>query len=138
MLTKDPRYSWEAYVLIYKVMDFMQAEKGLEPGDPRGHVTGQQLLEALRVHARRTYGCDARRKLNSLGIYTCEDVGEIVFNLVDHGLLRKTDRDSREDFKNGYDFARVFPGPLSNMASVWFWVLVLSLILLFLILKMGD
>jgi uncharacterized repeat protein (TIGR04138 family) len=27
---------------------------------------------------------------------------------VENGLLRKTDKDSREDFKGGYDFKRAF------------------------------
>jgi uncharacterized repeat protein (TIGR04138 family) len=33
---------------------------------------------------------------------------EIVFNMVDHGLLSKTEQDSRDDFKGGYDFYEAF------------------------------
>ena len=37
--------------------------------------------------------------------------GEIVFNMVGEGLLGKTENDSREDFKNVYDFDVVFRQP---------------------------
>jgi uncharacterized repeat protein (TIGR04138 family) len=37
-----------------------------------------------------------------------EDFGELVFNLVDADLMRKTETDSREDFKDGFDFEEAF------------------------------
>ena len=45
------------------------------------------------------------------GIRNCKDFGEIVFNMVETGLLAKTERDSREDFQNGYDFTDAFRKP---------------------------
>jgi uncharacterized repeat protein (TIGR04138 family) len=45
------------------------------------------------------------------GIRTCEDFGEIVFNLVENSLLAKTKKDSREDFKGGYEFSEAFRKP---------------------------
>ena len=41
----------------------------------------------------------------------CEDFGEIVFNMVESSLLGKTENDSREDFKGGYDFFEAFRKP---------------------------
>ncbi len=40
-----------------------------------------------------------------------EDFGEIVFNMVEHGVLSKTDTDSRKDFQGGYDFEKAFRAP---------------------------
>ena len=40
--------------------------------------------------------------LEEWGIRTCQDVGEIVFTMVEHKLLKKTDKDSRADFENGH------------------------------------
>ena len=37
--------------------------------------------------------------------------GEIVFNMVDNGLLGKTEEDSKEDFLNVYDFDKAFRDP---------------------------
>ena len=38
-------------------------------------------------------------------------VGDIVFNLVDFQLLKKTDQDNREDFGGGYTFEEAFRKP---------------------------
>jgi uncharacterized repeat protein (TIGR04138 family) len=42
--------------------------------------------------------------LNSWGITSTSDFGEIVFNLIRIGHMRKTKEDRREDFDNVYDF----------------------------------
>ena len=42
------------------------------------------------------------------GVHHSRDFGEIVFNMVEIGLLAKTDKDTRDDFQNGYDFTEVF------------------------------
>jgi len=49
--------------------------------------------------------------LNEWGVTRGEDFGEIVFNMVDTGLLGKTEKDSRDDFKGGYDFNEAFRQP---------------------------
>ena len=41
----------------------------------------------------------------------CRDFGEIVFNMVEIGLLAKTEKDTRNDFQNGYDFTDAFRKP---------------------------
>ena len=45
------------------------------------------------------------------GVRNCRDFGEIVFNMVEIGLLAKTDKDTRDDFQNGYDFTEAFRKP---------------------------
>jgi uncharacterized repeat protein (TIGR04138 family) len=45
------------------------------------------------------------------GVRTCEDFGEIVFNLVEIGVLGTTRQDSRSDFAHGYDFFEAFRNP---------------------------
>ena len=45
------------------------------------------------------------------GVRNCRDFGEIVFNMVEIGLLAKTDKDTRDDFQNGYDFTDAFRKP---------------------------
>jgi uncharacterized repeat protein (TIGR04138 family) len=49
--------------------------------------------------------------LNEWGIGKCQDFGEVVFNMVESGLLAKTEKDTREDFKQGYDFTNAFRKP---------------------------
>ena len=50
----------------------------------------------------------AQTVLNSWGIYATADFGEIVFNLIEIGKMRKTADDCREDFENVYDFDEAF------------------------------
>jgi uncharacterized repeat protein (TIGR04138 family) len=68
------------------------------------HVTGQELCEAIRRYALEQYGYMAKTVLNSWGLRNTSDFGEIVFNLIRVGQMRKTPSDTRVDFDNIYDF----------------------------------
>ena len=72
---------------------------------PERHVSGQDLCEAIRRYALSQYGLLAKSVLNHWGVHSTNDFGEIVFNLIDIGQMRKTGADRREDFNNVYDFA---------------------------------
>jgi len=100
---EDDRYGIDAYLFV---LDGVAHTVGKLP-EPR-HVSGQELLEGIRELARERFGPMTRTVLEHWGVNRCEDFGEIVFNLVDAGLLGKTEDDSREDFAGGYDFAQAF------------------------------
>ena len=42
------------------------------------------------------------------GISSSADFGEMVFNLIDREVWQKTDRDSRDDFNDGFDLDTAF------------------------------
>jgi uncharacterized repeat protein (TIGR04138 family) len=81
-----------------------------EPGtrEPQRHVTGQDLCEAIRRYALRQYGYMAKTVLNSWGVCSTGDFGELVYNLIRIGRMRKTKEDRREDFDDQYDFRTAF------------------------------
>ena len=54
------------------------------------------------------YGLMAKTVLNSWGIFSTSDIGEIVYNLIKIGCMRKTREDRREHFDNVYDFQTAF------------------------------
>lgn len=108
ILTRDPRYAAEAYEFVRAALGY--TIRKLET--PR-HVSGHELLEGVREFALAEYGPMTRTVLEGWGIRATEDVGEIVFNLVEAGLLGKTERDSRADFADGYDFDEVFRKPFA-------------------------
>ena len=99
----DGRYAREAYFFVSESLSFTQ-----EMLDQKGHVTGQELLEGVKRYALSEFGYMARVVFESWGVNRTEDVGEIVFNMVNHSLLGKTETDTMEDFKDGYDFRKVF------------------------------
>ncbi len=76
--------------------------------DKPRHVSGQELLEGIRLYALKEYGPLAKTVLNYWGIHETEDFGKIVFLLVDIGLLRKQPEDKIEDFRNIYSFDQAF------------------------------
>ena len=72
------------------------------------HVSGQELCLGLRDFAVRQYGLLARTVFSRWNITQTDDFGRIVFAMVEHGLMRKTDEDSIDDFRSVYDFEEAF------------------------------
>ena len=106
IVLEDNRYSVDAYHFVREGLDF--TVKSLK--SPR-HVNGGELLNGIREYALEEYGPMAKRVLAEWGITCCTDIGCIVFNLVNVGLLGKTEDDSLEDFEKGYDFNDAFLQP---------------------------
>ena len=121
LLKEDRRYAFEAYVFVFEALGYAQnvldmgTESPSEPADrpqqqseeeqtTERHVSGQELCEAIRRFAVEQYGYMAKTVLNSWGINCTGDFGEIVFNLIRIGQMRKTPHDCREDFNDVYDF----------------------------------
>lgn len=111
IIAKDPRYAREAYHFVREALDYTQAKVSRQSHGRLRHVTGQELLEGIREYALTQFGPMALFVLNEWGVHKTEDFGEIVFNMVEAGLLAKTDEDKKEDFAHGYDFEEVFRKP---------------------------
>ena len=119
LLKDDRRYKIDAYAFVFEALNFAHTKLGMgterpaesEEGEPEDtsreterHLTGQQLCEAIRQYALEQYGYMAKCVLNSWGVTNTGDFGEIVFNLINIGQMRKTTEDRREDFDNVFDF----------------------------------
>lgn len=107
LVARDPRYPKAAYLFVQEGL-IKTLKMFWEPGKP-GHMTGPQLLEGLRELAIESFGRRAKATLNAWGIFKCEDFGEIVFNLIEAGLMTKQDTDTKTHFQGGYDFNTAFP-----------------------------
>jgi uncharacterized repeat protein (TIGR04138 family) len=68
------------------------------------HVTGQQLCWAVRDAALRRWGLMARRVLARWNITRTQDIGAIIFALVESDWLRKLPTDKIEDFDDVFSF----------------------------------
>jgi uncharacterized repeat protein (TIGR04138 family) len=111
IVSKDSRYSRDAYVFLREALDHTQKTIVKENRGEMRHVSGQELLAGIREYALGQFGPMTKMILEEWGIRSCHDFGEIVFNMVEVGLLAKTDKDTREDFKDGYDFEDAFRKP---------------------------
>lgn len=103
ILNKDKRYDPEAYSFIMASISYTM--KKLKR---KGHVTGQELSDGVKDYCLEQFGPMSRLVLEKWGVKSTNDFGEIVFNLIDSGLLGKTDEDRKEDFYNRYDFKEAF------------------------------
>ena len=111
ILQKDRRYDRAAYFFVRDALDHTQKLLGRIGTEEEHHVTGQELLEGIRAYALEQYGPMTLAVLHEWGVRGCEDFGELVFNLIEGSIFRKTATDSRDDFKNGYDFFEAFRRP---------------------------
>jgi uncharacterized repeat protein (TIGR04138 family) len=107
----DARFSNDAYHFVQEGLN--HTLKSLKRGGSHAHrhVSGQELLHGLREFALKEYGPMSKAVLNEWGIRTTDDIGQIVFNLVNASVLGKNDTDSPGDFKNVFSFDDAFVKP---------------------------
>jgi len=111
ILATDNRFQRDAYLFMREALDFTQKLVGRENQGKVRHVTGQELLGGLRQYALQQFGPMTPTVFEEWGIDNCKDFGEIVFNMVEIGLLARTEKDTRDDFQNGYNFTDAFRKP---------------------------
>lgn len=124
VVVQDARYTVEAYVFVLHALEHTRSQRN-EHKFKRGrrqpqvrraqqtvagrmrhqHVTGQELCRGARDLARKQYGLLAWPLLQSWGIQSTSDLGEIVYNLIASGDLEKTPNDTRSDFNDVFDLA---------------------------------
>lgn len=110
------RYHADAYRFVFEALQYTQeklqkprgpmmrdSESG-EPEDEEAHISGQELLQGIRELALKRFGLLTRTVFQTWGVQSTSDFGRIVFELVDRGEMRKTDRDSLDDFIGVFDF----------------------------------
>jgi uncharacterized repeat protein (TIGR04138 family) len=130
LLRRDKRFQLDAYVFVFDALRYAHEQLGMgrSPGsiedtvvdretEEDRHITGQQLCEAIRLYAVKQYGGLAKSVLNHWGVYSTGDFGEIVFNLISIGQMRKTDTDRREDFDQVFNFDEAFRDTFGSLTS---------------------
>lgn len=100
---REPRFHERAYLFVLKALEYRQVRL-----PERRHISGRELAEACRDLALERFGVVARLVLEHWGIRSTADIGDIVFTLVDLGLLLSQPTDSRDDFIDVFDFDRAF------------------------------
>ena len=103
VLDKDKRYDPESYAFVMSAL-YLTTQKLRR----QGHITGQELLEGIKEYTLEQFGPMSRSVLEHWGIKTTNDFGEIVFNMIDAGMLGRSGEDSKEAFDNRFDFKDVF------------------------------
>jgi uncharacterized repeat protein (TIGR04138 family) len=108
---RDSRYSADAYLFLRDALDFTIGALSKGKGDDPGHVTGPELCQGVRKYAIEQYGPMVPTILDTWGIRSTRDFGELVYNLIKAGAFSKSSADRIEDFDNVYDFTDAFVKP---------------------------
>lgn len=111
VVANDPRYQRDGYIFLRDALDFTTKQQKKVKGVTVRHVSGPELLEGVRQYALKEFGPMVTTVFDSWGIQSCEDIGNMVFNLIGAGVFGKTEEDSIKDFKNVYDFKEAFVKP---------------------------
>jgi uncharacterized repeat protein (TIGR04138 family) len=100
---REPRFHENAYLFVLSALEYCQARL-----TERRHISGRELAAACRDLALDRYGVMARLVLEHWGIRATADIGDVVFTLVDLGLLISQPNDSRDDFVGVFEFDQAF------------------------------
>jgi uncharacterized repeat protein (TIGR04138 family) len=100
----DGRYGRGAFKFVYDGLSYTVKNITQE----RRHISGQTLCEGLRQMAMEKYGRLALLVLNTWGLKTTRDFGEIVYLLIDHELMSAQPTDTIDDFNDVYEFQATF------------------------------
>jgi uncharacterized repeat protein (TIGR04138 family) len=118
VVREDGRYAPEAFAFVQRGLEFATRRKhGRKSKGRSRHVTGQELCLALRELARREWGALAGVVLRQWNIRRTRDFGEMVYLMIDLGMMGKQDADDITDFDDVYDLdssLRTYEIPFDN------------------------
>lgn len=100
---RERRFHEQAYLFVLSALEFAQHRL-----PERRHISGGELSGACRDLALERYGVLARLVLDHWGVRCTADLGDIVFTLVELGLLISLPTDSRDEFVEVFDFDQAF------------------------------
>ena len=98
-----PQFHEDAYLFLLSAFeDFLQVF-----GENR-QLEGKELAHGVRQLALQRFGPMAKTVLEHWGINRTEDLGDIVYALIDCGILVRESGDCMEDFCDVFDCVEVF------------------------------
>ena len=103
IVAKDDRYDGRAYALLMDVVHYLTKDGA--------HAGAEDIMDEFRETALDQFGPLAYRVLTEWGLKSCEDIGEMMFNLAESHRIGKDENDTHESFIGWYDFEEAFLGP---------------------------
>lgn len=91
---KHNKYPVQAYLLIYETLDWLHQKGNVS------HLTGADLSQAMFSYSLAVYGLLSKMVWRELNILRSEDIGNMVYHLLDEKLMNKQETDNQSDFDN--------------------------------------
>jgi len=115
---REPRYSYEAYQFVCDAVNFTQERLGrMAESSDDAHVNGEELLRGACEFAVQEYGLMAPVVFKLWGVRNSDDIGDMVFRLIEAEKLSKSENDAPDDFRSAFDLDKMLADQFEN-ASV--------------------
>ena len=111
ILDRDARFDAQAYFFLKEALDFTLKRIAEDNEGQARHVSGPELLAGFRDHALEQFGPMASTLMAEWGIHRGEDVGDMVFHLIEEQVFGKQESDSHQDFANVFDLMTALQQP---------------------------
>jgi uncharacterized repeat protein (TIGR04138 family) len=111
--SRGSRFAREAYVFVVAALgETVRALPAERLADPdRRHLTGHELTDGVIRIAREEFGPLAPMVFREWGVGSTEDIGAIVFELVEAGQLSARPEDTLADFRGRSDLLAALAEP---------------------------
>lgn len=111
--SKQESFDPGAYYFLKDALDFT-VRRVMESNDGKHrHVAASELLIGFRDFAIQEFGPMASTMMTEWGVTTCNDIGAMVFELIEEGVFGKQDSDTREDFSEIFPLIESLEAPFS-------------------------
>ncbi len=114
ILARHPEYQAEAYALVCQAIGVASEQLRRDKGN--AHLSAEELYMAFVAYALGEYGPLASFMLSHWGIHHSKDVGAIVYNLIEAGVLSRQKEDRQEQFDNLQDLHQLLEEPFTSIS----------------------
>jgi uncharacterized repeat protein (TIGR04138 family) len=118
ILKRDKRFDPHAYFFLKDALDFTLKRIAEANGGQARHVSGPELLEGYRDYALEQFGPMASTLMKEWSVRKCQDVGDMVFQLIEEQVFGKQESDKKEDFSEAFDFEASLVTPFLPMRKL--------------------
>ena len=98
IVAKYPDYAPDAYFFMTQALD--ASVKRFRKPDSNPHLSAEELYLGFCATALEEYGPMASPVLEHWGVTDSEDVGALVYNLIEFGVFGRRSGDRREQFRS--------------------------------------
>jgi uncharacterized repeat protein (TIGR04138 family) len=116
IMKRDRRFDPQAYFFLKDALDFTLKRIAEGNNGKARHVSGPELLAGCRDFALEEYGPMAATLMSEWGVRKCQDLGDMVFHLIEEQVFGKQDSDRKEDFSEVFDFEDSLVSPFVPQA----------------------
>lgn len=114
---RDSRYAPEAYAFVCDSLAHTVKTLGRDKSDDH-HVSGQELLKGFRNFALLQFGPLATLVMHEWGVQANQDVGNMVYNLIETNYFGKNQNDKIEDFSDDIALTEFLSKPYQKKPAI--------------------